>query len=61
MNEPWRDEATGNIYCPVNGWDCPYYNDNVCTCPNVHKECDDFLFFWAEEVGEYEHKRRYGK
>ena len=20
----------GKIYCPVNGWDCPYYKDGEC-------------------------------
>lgn len=54
MIEPWRDEKTGNIYCPVNGWDCPHYKNGACICPNVHKECDDFVFFWEDEIEEYE-------
>ena len=38
------------IYCPVNGWDCPYYNTNGhCTMwPDADPidECDDFSVFW---------------
>lgn len=37
------------VYCPVNGWDCPYYKKGgVCTIENPIKECDDFAFFWDE-------------
>lgn len=40
------------IYCPINGWDCPYY-DNAGRCtmyPETDpiKECDDFAVFWNE-------------
>lgn len=37
------------IYCPVNGWDCPYWKkDGSCTISNPIKMCDDFGFFWDE-------------
>ena len=35
------------IYCPVNGWDCPYWQkDGSCCLENVEEECDDFAAFW---------------
>ena len=37
------------VYCPVNGWDCPYYKKGLCTMYpefNPLEECDDFFFFW---------------
>ena len=52
MGNAWEDE-TGVIFCPVNGWDCPYYKKGgICSLENVEDECDDFYFFWAEEVEE---------
>lgn len=40
------------IYCPVNGWDCPYWRkDGTCSMypkANPIDECDDFAFFWEE-------------
>ena len=40
------------IYCPVNGWDCPYYTmDGYCMMyPETDpiEECDDFAVFWEE-------------
>ena len=40
------------IYCPVNGWDCPYFDANGCCMmyPDTDpiKECDDFAMFWEE-------------
>lgn len=37
------------IYCPVNGWDCPYWHkDGSCSLENVEAECDDFAAFWDE-------------
>lgn len=40
------------IYCPVNGWNCPYYDANGCCMmyPDTDpiKECDDFAIFWDE-------------
>lgn len=29
-------------YCPVNGWDCPYFKDNVCYIDDPIEDCDDF-------------------
>ena len=30
-------------YCPVNGWDCPYWcYDGTCKLENPAEECDDF-------------------
>ena len=43
-----RDPAAGTMngektYCPVNGWDCPYYKDaGVCHIENPVADCDDF-------------------
>lgn len=37
------------IYCPVNGWDCPYWQeDGSCTLEDPLHECDDFRFLWDE-------------
>ena len=40
------------IYCPVNGWDCPYFDANGCCMmyPDTDpiKECDDFANMWDE-------------
>lgn len=39
------------IYCPVNGWDCPYWRKNgTCSMKEeegVHPkdECDDYALF----------------
>lgn len=39
------------FYCPVNGWDCPYWKKNG-TCAMVDEgdnpvlECDDAAVFW---------------
>jgi hypothetical protein len=37
------------IYCPVNGWDCPYFDANGCCMlyPEFDPidECDDFSVF----------------
>lgn len=38
------------VYCPVNGWDCPYWKeDGECTLNNSMAECDDFATFWDED------------
>ena len=34
-----KDET---VFCPVNGWDCPYYEDGVCYIKNPIEDCDDF-------------------
>ena len=32
------------VFCPVNGWDCPYWNkDGTCSLENPAEECDDFF------------------
>lgn len=41
------------FYCPVNGWDCPYWHeDGTCKLVNEGKdpviECDDAGFFYEE-------------
>ena len=40
------------IYCPVNGWDCPYFDANGCCMmyPDTDPidECDDFAMFWEK-------------
>ena len=44
----YNDEIT---YCPVNGWDCPYYKKGVCHIDDPIEDCDDFgAFFesWEE-------------
>ena len=33
---------TVKIYCPVNGWDCPYYKNDVCHIDDPIGDCDDF-------------------
>lgn len=43
----------GYVYCPVNGWDCPYFDTKGC-CKlypefNPARECDDFYFFWGTD------------
>ena len=30
------------VYCPVKGWDCPYYGDGVWHVKDPIKDCDDF-------------------
>ena len=45
----WK-KAKGVIYCPVNGWDCPYFDANGCCMmwPDTDPilECDDFAAVW---------------
>lgn len=36
------------IYCPVSGWDCPYYKDGECGIEDPISECDDFRDFLDE-------------
>lgn len=40
-----------HFHCPVNGWDCPYYENEVdhpcqCTMENPMEECEDFQTQW---------------
>ena len=38
------------VYCPVNGWDCPYWQkDGSCTIENPIEDCDDFGTFWDKD------------
>ena len=39
----------GKIYCPANGWDCPYYKNGECGIENPLADCDDFILFWDED------------
>lgn len=45
------------FYCPVNGWDCPYWEKGG-TCLMVNDgddptmECDDAYSFWEDEAGD---------
>lgn len=36
----------GKIYCPANGWDCPYYKNGECALEEPYADCDDFAYFW---------------
>ena len=42
----------GKIYCPANGWDCPYYKKGECGIENPLEECDDFGYFWDADEKE---------
>lgn len=50
MNEPWRDRATGKIFCPENDWDCPYLRkDGSCVLKHV-EACEVFYSFWENDI-----------
>ena len=48
------------FHCPVNGWDCPYYKNEiiiegqkrkcVCTLEDPMSYCDDFFSMLCESV-----------
>lgn len=46
------------IYCPVNGWDCPFWRkDGSCHMMedegwHPKDECDDYYAFWGDNDGE---------
>lgn len=45
---------TKKIYCPVNGWDCPYYKKDQCGLGECGiedpiSECDDFASMWDKD------------
>ena len=45
---------TKKFFCPVNGWDCPYWKkDGSCKCvddgENPVEVCDDAAYFWGED------------
>lgn len=47
---------TKKFFCPVNGWDCPYFKkDGSCSMIDEGldplDECDDAAFFWEDEDG----------
>lgn len=37
---------TVKVYCPVNGWDCPYFLNGECGLEDPYKDCDDFAAQW---------------
>ena len=37
------------MYCPVNGWDCPYYKNNECGLEDPYADCDDFASMWDKD------------
>jgi len=44
------------IFCPANGWDCPYYHDGDGACMMKEEEgvgplheCDDYDYFFGED------------
>ena len=45
---------TKKFFCPVNGWDCPYFKEDG-SCSMVDDgddpvmECDDAYTFWCDE------------
>ena len=48
---------TKKFFCPVNGWDCPYWKkDGSCSMvddgDDPVMECDDAAYFWDED-GDY--------
>ena len=45
----------GKIYCPVNGWDCPYYKDGECGLENPLEDCDDFGMIWGYDASKSEY------
>lgn len=50
MNKPWETKE-GKVFCPVNGWDCPYWEkDGSCSLTHVEEKCDDFYVFWEDEI-----------
>lgn len=46
-----------NVYCPCNGWDCPYYEKGICYIHDPMEECDDWGMFW-ESWEEWENAQR---
>ena len=41
--------------CPLDEWDCPYYQDNgYCTIGNPAEECETYWFFNSDEEEEEE-------
>ena len=46
-------EKEGFVYCPVNGWDCPYWTkEGYCSLypkEDPAEECDDFYSIWGTD------------
>ena len=38
------------VFCPVNGWNCPYWTNGVCGLDNPIAECDDFAAMYGEDA-----------
>lgn len=45
----------GRIYCPVNGWDCPYYKGGECGLEKPLEDCDDFFAIWGYDASKEEY------
>ena len=51
IKEKTEGKQTKKMYCPVNGWDCPYWKkDNTCSMKEeegIHPKngCDDYIVF----------------
>lgn len=44
-----KKPKNAKVFCPVNGWDCPYWNkDGSCSLED-NFDCDDFGAFWDED------------
>lgn len=51
------EEGTYNgqpTYCPVNGWDCPYYKKGICHIDDPFEDCDDWWVCGCENWEEWE-------
>ncbi len=62
-------KLTKKFFCPVNGWDCPYWDQGACRlvdegCDPV-LECDDAAIFWEPDedyfIWEDENGKRYDR
>lgn len=54
------------FYCPVNGYDCPYFReDNTCFLTEMHedpvRECDDAAAIYDEEDDYFMYRDEDGK
>ena len=44
--------AVQHCHCPVNAWDCPYWESGVCGLDDPMADCDDFASMW-DEIDDY--------
>ena len=48
-----KEKKEGFVYCPVNGWDCPYWTkEGHCSLypkEDPAEECDDFYSIWETD------------